>query len=191
MRIGLNKLTLSGMLVILGTLAIMVAGCGTNSTNSALRPEAQQILRYPLDANGIDIKTMDPAQNQDFYSYFPIELVYPGLLTLDGNGQPVPWAAAGAPTFDASANAYTFKVRPGLKWSDGTPIDANTYAYSINRSLDPCTASTLTYYLFPIKDAAAFSTETCESDGVSIKGKIPSLIGDSITVPDSQTLDIK
>ena len=36
---------------------------------------------------------------------------------------------------------YTFKIRPGLKWSDGTPIDANTFAYSINRSLSPCTGS--------------------------------------------------
>ena len=25
---------------------------------------------------------------------------------------------------------YTFKIRSGLKWSDGTPIDANTFAYS-------------------------------------------------------------
>jgi peptide/nickel transport system substrate-binding protein/oligopeptide transport system substrate-binding protein len=190
MRIGLNKLTLSGMMVILGTLAIMVAGCGTNSSNAALRPAAQQILRYPLNANGIDIKTMDPAQNQDFYSYFPIELVFPGLLTLNGNGEPVPWAAASAPNFDASANSYTFKVRSGLKWSDGTPIDANTYAYSINRSLSPCTASPVTYYMFPIKDAQAFSTENCGSDGTTVNGKIKTLIGDSLTVPDNQTLVI-
>ena len=101
-----------------------------------------------------------------------------------------PWAAAAMPTFDASSNTYTFTVRPGLKWSDGTPIDANTFAYSINRSLSPCTGSAVTYYLYPIKDAQAFSTETCGSDGTTIKGKIQSLIGDSITVPDSQTLVI-
>ena len=59
------------------------------------------------------------------------------------------------PTFNAADNTYTFKVRSGLKWSDGTPIDANTFAYSINRSLSPCTASPVTYYMFPIKDAAS------------------------------------
>ena len=95
------------------------------------------------------------------------------------------------PSFDSATNTYTFKIRPGLKWSDGTPIDANTFAYSINRSLNPCTGSVVTYYMFPIKDAPAFSTETCGSDGTTIAGKIQSLIGDSITVPDSQTLVIK
>jgi oligopeptide transport system substrate-binding protein len=190
MHRSLRKLTLPGLMVILGTLAIMVAGCGSASSGGAARSDSQQILRFPLNPNAIDIKTMDPALNQDFYSYFPIQLVYPGLLTLDINGQPQPWAASAMPTFDTTNNTYTFKVRSGLKWSDGTPIDANTFAYSINRSLSPCTASPVTYYLFPIKDAQAFSTETCNSNG-SIGGKIQSLIGDSLTVPDSQTLVIK
>ena len=190
MYTALKKVHLAGALALLGMLAIIFAGCGSAASGSVL-PDSQQILRYPLDAASSDIKTMDPALNQDFYSYFPIELVFPGLMTLDANGQPQPWAAASAPTFDASSNTYTFTLRPGLKWSDGTPIDANTFAYSINRSLSPCTASPVTYYMYPIKDAQAFSTETCGSDGTAIKGKIQSLIGDSITVPDSQTLVIK
>jgi peptide/nickel transport system substrate-binding protein/oligopeptide transport system substrate-binding protein len=93
------------------------------------------------------------------------------------------------PTFNATNNTYTFTLKPGLKWSDGTPIDANTFAYSINRSLNPCTASLVTYYMFPIKDAQAFSTETCTSSG-TVAGKIQTLIGDSLNVPDSHTLVI-
>ena len=184
-----RKLSLAGVLVLLGTLALMVAGCGS-SPASTIRPPSQQIFRFPLDAASTDVKTMDPASTQDFYSGVPVGLVYPGLLTLAINNQPVPWAAAGMPVFDAAKNTYTFTVRSGLKWSDGTPIDANTFAYSINRSLSPCTASPVTYYMFPIMDAQAFSTETCGSDGTTIKGKIQSLIGDSLNVPDSQTLVI-
>jgi len=186
----LRKVNIAGALALLSMLAIAVAGCSTASSGGIL-PDSQQILRYPLDAASSDVKTLDPALNQDFYSYFPTELVFPGLMTLDANGQPQPWAAASAPSFDSSTNTYTFTVRSGLKWSDGTPIDANTFAYSINRSLSPCTGSVVTYYLYPIKDAQAFSTESCGSDGTTIKGKIQSLIGDSITVPDSHTLVIK
>jgi oligopeptide transport system substrate-binding protein len=186
---GLGRLALPGVLVLLGTLAIMMAGCG-GGASGGIRPDAQQVIRLPLNANGVDIKTMDPANNQDFYSYFPIELVYPGLLTLDAKGEPQPWAAASMPTFDPSNNTYTFKVLPGLKWSDGTPIDANTFSYSITRSMSPCTGSPVTYYMFPIKDAPTFSTETCGSDGTTITGKIKTLIGGSLTVPDSQTLVI-
>jgi peptide/nickel transport system substrate-binding protein/oligopeptide transport system substrate-binding protein len=133
---------------------------------------------------------MDPATIQDLYSYYPIELVFPSMLALTSNGQPYPWAAQALPTFDATKNTYTFTIRPGLKWSDGTPIDANTFAYSINRSLSPCTGSAVTYYLFAIKDASAYSVQKCGADGTSVVGKIPTLIGDSLNVPDSQTLVI-
>ncbi len=184
-----RKLSLAGVLVLLGMLALTVAGCGS-STAGAL-PPAQQIFRYPLNPASIDVATMDPALTQDFYSFVPVSLVFPGLLTLDANSTPQPWAAQSMPVFDASTDTYTFTVRPGLRWTDGTPIDANTFAYSINRAESPCTASPLTYYLFPIKDAQAFSTETCSSDGVTVNGKIPTLIGDSLLVPNSLTLVIK
>ncbi len=179
-----------GVLLALGLLALLVAGC-SSGPQGTIRANAQQVLRYPLDVGSSDIKTMDPALIQDSYSYFPISLVFPGLLTLDATGTPQPWAAASAPTFDQTANTYTFTVRSGLKWSDGTPIDANTFAYSINRSMSPCTASAVTYYLFPVRDAQAFSTESCATDGVTVNGTIKSLIGDSLLVPDNQTLIIK
>jgi peptide/nickel transport system substrate-binding protein/oligopeptide transport system substrate-binding protein len=133
---------------------------------------------------------MDPALVQDYYSYFPVELVFPGLLTLNANGTPIPWAAASAPVYDAAAKTYTIKVKPGLRWTDNTPINAQTYEYSINRALSPCTASPVTYYMFAIKDAPAFSTEKCGSDGVTVNGPIKSLIGDSLNAPDTQTLVI-
>ena len=195
MRGGVGKLYVVRLFVVLGTVAVIFSGCATifsggTSSGGTTRPDAQQILRYPLNPYSIDIFTMDPARNQDFYSYFPISLVYPGLLTLNASGRPVPWAATSMPVFNAANNTYTFTVRSGLRWSDGTPIDANTFAYSINRSLNPCTASPVTYYMFPIKDAEAFSTETCTSSG-NVSGKIASLIGDSLSVPNSQTLVIK
>jgi peptide/nickel transport system substrate-binding protein/oligopeptide transport system substrate-binding protein len=93
------------------------------------------------------------------------------------------------PAFNSTDNTYTFTVRSGLRWSDGTPINANTFAYSINRSLNPCTASLVTYYMYPIKDAEAFSTEACSSSGTA-SGKIKTLIGDSLNVPNPQTLVI-
>jgi oligopeptide transport system substrate-binding protein len=191
MRMGLGRLpkfTASGLMVLVGVVAILLAGCGTTSSGATPLPDSQQIFRFPLNANSVDIKTMDPAQVQDYYSYFPVELVFPSMLALSSSGTPIPWAAQAMPTFNAADDTYTFKIRPNLKWSDGTPIDANTFAYSINRALSPCTASPVTYYLFALKDASTFATQSCQADGVTVKGKIPTLIGDSINVPDSQTL---
>jgi oligopeptide transport system substrate-binding protein len=183
--------SLSGLMLMVGTLSLLVLAACSQTGGGTVRPDSQQVFRIFLNANGSDIKTMDPAKNQDFYSYFPISLTFPGLLALDANGNVMPWAAAAMPTFNSAKNTYTFTVRSGIKWSDGTPIDASTFAYSINRSLNPCTASVVTYYLFAVRDAPAFSTETCATDGKTIVGKLQTLIGDSIIVQDNQTLVIK
>src|SRR5579883_218101 len=147
-------------------------------------------FRYPLNANSSDIATMDPARVQDHSSAMPVSMVFPGLLTLDNSGNPVPWAAESMPVYDTAAHTYTFKIRAGLQWSDGTPIDAHTFAYSLNRSLSPCVKSPVASYLYAINDAQAFATEICAADGRTVKGAIPSLIGDSLRVPDNQTLVI-
>ncbi len=71
-----------------------------------------------------------------------------------------------------------------MTWSDGTPIDATTFAYSINRALDPCTGS-VTTYLELIKGAQSFFG--CPQ-GV-YKGQV-TLIGSSLLTPDPLTLQI-
>jgi peptide/nickel transport system substrate-binding protein/oligopeptide transport system substrate-binding protein len=85
---------------------------------------------------------------------------------------------------------YTFKIRPGLKWTDGTPIDANTFAYSWNRGLDPCTTSGAASYLYPIKGAAAFNQGTCPDANATNPVSTDTLIGKSIVVTDPQTLTV-
>jgi peptide/nickel transport system substrate-binding protein len=56
-------------------------------------------------------------------------LTFDGLLTLDDRGEYVARLAAEVPTVDNGGVApdgrtYTFKLRPGVKWSDGTPFTA-------------------------------------------------------------------
>jgi peptide/nickel transport system substrate-binding protein/oligopeptide transport system substrate-binding protein len=88
----------------------------------------------------------------------------------------------------ADGLTYTFHLHTGMQWSDGTPIDANSFAYSINRALDPCFASQVSYYLDNIKGAVAFNSKTCDAgpDGLDKT----SLIGKSIVVADPQTLKL-
>ncbi|MBV9615446.1 MAG: peptide ABC transporter substrate-binding protein, partial [Ktedonobacteraceae bacterium] len=74
---------------------------------------------------------------------------------------------------------YTFTLRSGLKFSDGTPLTANDVAYSLNRVLLPATKSSVTNYLDLLKDY----------DKVTA-GKIPTLIGDSIIVKDPTTISL-
>jgi len=188
MRLGARKTSLAAVLTLAGSLAMLLSGCQTSSgtTSGSPLPDSQQIFKDQI--SGIaDIKTVDPAVNTDLYSAEVISVLWPGLLVLDPKLAVVPWAAEAMPTVSSDGLTYTFKVRQGLKWSDGTPITSETYAYSINRAESPCTASPAAYYLYTLKDAVDFNTaETCTNGKIS--GKIQTLIGDAIQTPDAQTL---
>ena len=199
MRLGTRKWSLAGCITLLGTLALLVSACGggTTPTSSDKAPDSQQVFHFVLDGES-DIATMDPGIVQDANSIVPINMVWPALLTLDKSLSVQPWAASAMPTVDSTGTIYTFKIKPNLQFTDGEPIDANAFAYSINRSLDPCTASPVAYYLYTLKDAATFNGETCvdaKTDQLAAaKGQtgavINSMIGDSLTVQDPQTLVI-
>jgi peptide/nickel transport system substrate-binding protein/oligopeptide transport system substrate-binding protein len=190
MRLGFRKASLASVMMLLLTV-LAACGSGGGGGGATKAPDDKQILRRYLVAASADVKQLDPARITDFYSYFPAYLTYPALVTLDDQLQVTPWAADGMPTVSADGKTYTFKVKQGMKWSDGTPIDANVFAYSINRTLNPCTKSLVASYLYPIANAAAFNGETCNADGKTAKGAISTLIGTSITATDAQTLVIK
>ena len=48
-----------------------------------------------------------------------------------------------AETWEVSEDGltYTFHLREGLKWSDGTPLTANDFVYTFKRVADPLTAA--------------------------------------------------
>jgi oligopeptide transport system substrate-binding protein len=139
----------------------------------------------------LKLRVKPPGRQSAGVAIIPISLLFPGLVELDSRLQVQDYAAS---SVDVSPDGltYSFHVRPGLTWSDGAPISANSFAYAINRSLDPCTASPVAYYLFAIKDAAAFNSETCvAASSDTIAGSIQTLLGDSLVVSDALTLKIR
>ena len=188
MRLGARKATLASVFTLAGSLALLLAGCGGTNTTGAL-PDSQQIARLQLPVG--DVKSLDPANATDLYSGRVIEAVYPGLVVLDQNLKAIPWAATALPAVSSDGLTWTFSLRHDLKWSDGTPITAQTYAFSMDRAENPCNAFGASYYLYAIKDAADFNSETCDTNTGKITGPIQTLIGDSITTPDDYTLKIQ
>ncbi len=179
-------------------LAVVLAGCNQLSAQPsptkgpATAPAADQVLRLPL-APGETVATLDPALQLDAGADGALQLIWPTLVTLDQSAQPRPWAADKI-NISSDGLQYTFQLTPGLTFSDGTPLNADTFAYSLNRLLDPCTGSRLAYYLYALKDAYAFSNETCELDSSGapvVSGPIKTLEKDSIIASDPQTLLLK
>lgn len=84
---------------------------------------------------------IDPSvTNNSFASPF-LANCFEGLVTYDtANGSLIGGNAA---SWDVSEDGrtYTFTLRDGLKWSDGSPLDAQDYLYTFKRILTPATTA--------------------------------------------------
>ena len=137
-----------------------------------------------------DISTLDPANATDLNSSSIVNMCFAGLVGLDAQAltvtadlaQDIPTIANGG--IINGGSTYIFHVRPGLKFSNGDPINASVMAYSIDRSLNSKFANgNATFYLEAIKGVSDRST-----------GKISSIIGSGansgLVVVDALTLQI-
>jgi oligopeptide transport system substrate-binding protein len=102
----------------------------------------------PAEGGGLDLavqvgpdpETIDPALNSAVDGANIIVHAFETLLTVDSESKIVPGQAE---SFEVSDDGltYTFHLRDGLKWSDGTPLTANDFVYSWKRLADPETAA--------------------------------------------------
>jgi peptide/nickel transport system substrate-binding protein len=84
---------------------------------------------------------LDPALPFSVDAWQALAQVYPGLLTYPHeSGQqaatPVPGLAESLPTISEDGRTYTFKLREGLRFSDGKPVRASDFKHSIGRMLE-------------------------------------------------------
>ena len=92
-------------------------------------------------------------------------MVFTGLVQFDNNGN-IKDQLAQSHSISADGLTYTFRPKPNLKFSDGTPLTAKDVAYSINRSLLPATNSQVTTYLSQIKGASESCPANCTASSV-------------------------
>lgn len=124
-------------------------------------------LRLPGGSGaGGDPPTLDPALTSDVESATYIVEIYSGLVSFNKDLKIVPDLAE---KWDISndAKTYTFTLRKDVKFHDGRPMTAQDVQYSLERSADPKTRSTVSpLYL---SDIAGF-TEKYTGQAKTISG---------------------
>lgn len=174
-----RRLPLLCMYVLLSGLLLVVAACGETSIPASTRvgtpgQASRQVLTFP-NVGTTDVAALDPAKGVDQNSAIAINMIYSGLVRSDQNLNVVPDQAS----WESKDNKiYTFTLRSGVAFSDGTPVTAQTYVESWTRALLPAAAS-------PI--AASFEAPIVGSEDVS-SGKSKTLTG--VKAVDSQTLQV-
>jgi len=168
-----NRLSRPLCLLFSVACLLFLASCGKRETPVEEGIRTQTLLL----GNLAEPKDLDPHILDAFTDMNIAVALFEGLTALDEKtGTPIP---ASAERWEISPDGlvYTFHLRANAKWSDGTPLTAQDFAYSFQRILTPAFAASYAYMLWPIKNAEAFNA-----------GKITDFSQVGIATPDAATL---
>ncbi len=130
------------MLLILLAIVLIAAGCGGPETDEQVTPEGQEEgdetgEKIFIIARGTDAKTLDCG-----YSYHEGEIdlsyhLYDGLVKFkDDNSLEIEPALATDWSTSEDGLTWTFNLRDGVKFHDGTDFNAEAVEFSFMRILD-------------------------------------------------------
>ena len=146
----MKKRLIVAALAIAGAMSL--SGCGGSKSNTEPAADStkaaengdtkksgdgKKILTIQL---GPDVESIDPALNSAVDGANYILYAFENLLKIDKEGKVVPGLAE---KYDISDDqlTWTFHLRDGLKWSDGSDFTAEDFVYSWQRMVDPNVAA--------------------------------------------------
>ena len=148
--------------------ASSAAGSSTGSVNTA-----GFTVQY-----GPNPETLDPSLNNAVDGANTIITIFEPLLIINENNEVI---GGQAESWEESEDGltWTFTMRDGLKWSDGTDLNAKDFEYSFKRMADP--------------DTAAPYAETCLGmiDGFEEAAGFPDADGNPTVEPNLDALNVK
>lgn len=109
----------------------------------------EQIVRR---GNGEEPETLDPHLALGVPASHILRDLFEGLTSESAEGDIVPGAALRW-NISRDARTYTFYLRRDMVWSNGDPLTAQDFVYSLQRALNPETASSAARTLLPIQNA--------------------------------------
>ena len=132
-----------------GAAALGLAACGgsksgstaTSGTASSAGSSTGSVSTAGFTVQyGSNPETLDPALNSAVDGGNTIITVFETLLIINENNEAVPGQAESWTTSEDGLT-WTFTMRDGLKWSDGTDLNAKDFEYSFKRMANPDTAA--------------------------------------------------
>ena len=127
--------------------ALGLAACGgSKSGSTATSGSAAGSTAGGVNTAGFTVQygsnpeTLDPALNSAIDASNTIITIFEPLLLINENNEVI---GGQAESWEASEDGltWTFTMRDGLKWSDGTDLNAKDFEYSFKRMVDPNTAA--------------------------------------------------
>jgi len=173
-----------------GCMAASLAACGgsassaaSTETSTAASTEAATGEESTGTASGFTVQlgsnpeTLDPALNNAIDGANTLITVFEPLLLIDENNEVIPGQAESY-TVSEDGLVWTFTMRDGLKWSDGSDLTAKDFEYSFKRLAAPDTAAPYAETVVGMIDGYADATGN------------PDAAGNMTTEPDFDALNV-
>ncbi|MDQ2889359.1 MAG: ABC transporter substrate-binding protein [Gemmatimonadota bacterium] len=133
---------------------LVLSACGRSATSDR---------RTLIDSrDNYDPRSLDPALSTDVPTGRAVSYVFDGLTRFTPKAQVVPDLAT---SWELAPDGvtYTFHLKPGVRFHDGTPFSASDVRHSWERVLDPRTRGGRGWPLYPIRGAREFAAGTAKS----------------------------
>lgn len=126
----MNKKFMATALSSALALTALVGCSGGSSAGGNSSKDSAQTLRFGLSGfEGV----FNPILSDNVYDSYVSSLLFEGLVTNDPTGEAIPKLA----TWEVDENVYTFTLKDGIKFSDGTPLTAEDVAFTYNTIKEP------------------------------------------------------
>ncbi|KUL97154.1 ABC transporter substrate-binding protein [Bosea sp. WAO] len=102
--------------------------------------------------NDGDPETLDAHKTSTVSEAHLLRDLSEGLVIHHINGEVVPGVAESW-TMSEDGKSYTFKLRANARWSNGDPVKAGDFVYSLKRIVNPATGAKYANILYPILNA--------------------------------------
>ena len=175
-----KKLSLSVAMMVIGACLLVAssfAGAASASANKSGSSEVKRGGTLRLNASNTDFEYTDPALAYDSLGWqmlFAVNMTlmnYPDKPGAEGS-RLVPEAAAGFPRVSRDGKTYTFTVRKGIRFSDGSALTAASFKRAFERAADPKQASPAIAFMHTIVGADRRNNGQAGSiSGVSARGQ--------------------
>ena len=129
-----------------GALAVSLAACGSSASTGTANATGEAADAAEAGSNGFTVQlgpnpeTLDPALNAAVDGGNTLITIEEPLLIIDENNEVQPGQAESYEVSDDGLT-WTFHMRDGLKWSDGSDLTAADFEYSFKRLASPDTAA--------------------------------------------------
>jgi oligopeptide transport system substrate-binding protein len=118
--------------------------------------------------NTADPETLDQHKTSTIYEANILRDMYEGLVTYDADGKIIPGVATDWKVSD-DGTVYTFTLRDNARWSNGDPVVAGDFVYSLRRIMTPETGAKYANVLYPILNAEAVNKGEKKPEELAVK----------------------